>query len=687
MASLGAVMMLIASLGSGGAWSWSCSGERETQGTDADRQPTTGAVAAERPYLLERIDDVAVVQLYADGFEVLPLREKALIWHLYQAALAGRDIFYDQRYAHNLEMREVLEEILAHSDGIDPSTLAEVQRYTKLFWLNTGPYNNLTARKFVLGCSPDAFAAAARAAAAAGAQFPTGAGESLNVMLTRLQPMFFDPTFEPVVTNKNPASGQDMLAESANNLYVGVTMADLEGFDEQYPLNSRLVKREGTLVEEVYGVGRRYDEQIADIVAHLEAAIPYATEPMARALRALARWYETGERADRRAYDIAWVEDQESPVDTINGFVEVYMDPMATKGSWEALVFYVNQEKTTGIRKLADAAQWFEDRMPWDPVYRKEGVQGITANAIDVVIETGDSGPITPVGINLPNDQFVRERHGSKSISLSNVVEAYDKSTPGGFRREFSWSDDEMERAARWANFASELTTNMHEVIGHASGKILERLKGSPEVALKEHFSALEEARADLVALYFVADPKLVELGIVPRESHDDIVLAEYESYTRNALVQLRRVRDGSQLEEDHMRNRQMVVRWIMDNTEAVAVHRRDGKTYYVMVDRETFHDGVGRLLAEVQRIKAEGDYPAAQALFETYGIDFDPELRDEVVSRVDALHLPSYSWFVMPKLTPVYGSDGSLSDVRITYPQDLTMQMLEYSGKTSSKS
>ena len=516
MASLGAVMMLIASLGSGGAWSWSCSGERETQGTDADRQPTTGAVAAERPYLLERIDDVAVVQLYADGFEVLPLREKALIWHLYQAALAGRDIFYDQRYAHNLEMREVLEEILAHSDGIDPSTLAEVQRYTKLFWLNTGPYNNLTARKFVLGCSPDAFAAAARAAAAAGAQFPTGAGESLNVMLTRLQPMFFDPTFEPVVTNKNPASGQDMLAESANNLYVGVTMADLEGFDEQYPLNSRLVKREGTLVEEVYGVGRRYDEQIADIVAHLEAAIPYATEPMARALRALARWYETGERADRRAYDIAWVEDQESPVDTINGFVEVYMDPMATKGSWEALVFYVNQEKTTGIRKLADAAQWFEDRMPWDPVYRKEGVQGITANAIDVVIETGDSGPITPVGINLPNDQFVRERHGSKSISLSNVVEAYDKSTPGGFRREFSWSDDEMERAARWANFASELTTNMHEVIGHASGKILERLKGSPEVALKEHFSALEEARADLVALYFVADPKLVELGIVP---------------------------------------------------------------------------------------------------------------------------------------------------------------------------
>ena len=674
--------MIVVSLGVSSAWS--CSNGQGAGGVGGEQQP---AAVAEHQYVLEHVDEAAVVQLYADGFKALPLRQKVLIWHLYQAALAGRDIFYDQRYAHNLEMREVLEEILTHPDQVDPETLSEIQRYTKLFWLNTGPYNNLTARKFVLACSRDAFLAAARAAAAAGAQFPTRDGESLEAMLERLEPMFFDLAFEPLVTNKNPGAGRDMLAASANNLYVGVTTADLEDFDERYSLNSRLVKRDGSLDEEVYRIGGLYGEEIATIVSHLEAAVPYATEPMAEALRALTHAYRTGDPEDRRAYDIAWVQDRSSPVDAINGFVEVYMDPRAAKGSWEGLVFYVNEEKTADIRKLADAAQWFEDRMPWDPQYRKEGVQGITANAIDVVVETGDSGPITPIGINLPNDQYVREQYGSKSISLSNVVEAYDKSTPPGFRHEFSWTPDEADRGARWANFARELTTNMHEVIGHASGKVSERLKGSPEVALKEHFSALEEARADLVALHFIVDPKLVELGLIPRESHDDIVLAEYEGYTRNALLQLRRVREGSQLEEDHMRNRQMIVRWLMDNTEAIDVRTRDDKTYYVMVDRQAFHDGVGRLLAEVQRIKAEGDYPAAQALFETYGIHFDPALRDEVVSRVDHLNLPSYTGFVMPSLTPVYGPDGSLSDVSISYPQDLTQQMLEYSGKRESGS
>ena len=640
------------------------------------------AAPPERKYLLERVDDAAVAQLYADGFSSLPLDQKILIWHLYQAALAGRDIYYDQRYGHNLEMRELLEEILTHADRVDPATLGEIQRYAKLFWLNTGPHNNLTARKFVLKCTPEAFRDAARAAAASGASFPLRCGETLESLLTRVRPLFFDPDVDTVVTNKTPGNGRDILSSSANNLYVGVSMKDLDTFEEKHPLNSRVVKEADRIVEEVYRIGGKYDKEIRAIVAHLEAAIPHATPTMAVALQALIRFYRTGLESDRIAYDIAWVQDKSSPVDTINGFVEVYMDPRGMKGAWEALVFYVNREKTEGIRRLAASAQWFEDRMPWAPHYRKEGVRGITANAIDVVVESGDSGPITPVGINLPNDQDIREKYGSKSVSLTNVNEAYDKSTSSEFRKEFAWSAEEAERAERWSSIASELTTDLHEVIGHASGKIAEHLKGSPQSFLKEQYSALEESRADLVALYFLPDPKMVELGLIDAADHEQIVLAEYEGYARNALVQLRRIREGTQIEEDHMRNRQMIVQWLVANSSAIEVRRRDGKTYYAMVDAKVFQEAVGRLLAEVQRIKAEGDYTAAKALFETYGVHFDPALRDEVVARVEHLNMPSYTGFVQPRLEPVVAADGTITDVAISYPLDLTTQMLEYSGR-----
>jgi dipeptidyl-peptidase-3 len=318
--------------------------------------------------------------------------------------------------------------------------------------------------------------------------------------------------------------------------------------------------------------------------------------------------------------------------------------------------------------------------MPYAPEYRREQVQGVTARAIDVVVEVGDSGPMTPIGINLPNDESIREVHGSKSVSLANVIEVYEKSQPPEFRQEFSWSPEEAARSEKWGSLAGELTTNLHEIVGHGSGKVGDRLGGSPQAWLKEQYSSLEETRADLVALYFIADPVMVGLGLVAAEDHAELVLTEYETYARNALVQLRRIREGSTIEEDHMRNRQAMVHWLMANGTAIERRTRDGKTYYVAVDVAAFREGCGRLLAEVQRIKAEGDYDAARAFFERYGTHFDPALRDEVVRRVDALALPSYTGFVMPELTPVRDESGAIVNVTISYPCGLAKQMLRWS-------
>jgi dipeptidyl-peptidase-3 len=638
-------------------------------------------MTGDRRHLIEQIGEAAVVQLYADGFASLPLRDKTLVWHLYLAALAGRDIYYDQRYAHNLEMRDVLESILTHARGVEPRVLQQIRTYTKLFWVNSGPYNNLTARKFVLDVTRDELRDAMAAAERDGAVLPRRADETLDAFADRLAPLFFDAAVDPILTNKSPGPDRDILQASANNLYAGVSSRDLETYEERYALNSRLVAHEGRLLEEVYRIGGRYDAQIRRIVAHLTDAIPFSPDRMADSLRALIAFYQSGEDADRVAYDIAWVRDQQSPVDTINGFVEVYMDPRGAKGSWEGIVWYVNEEKTRKVESLAASAQWFEDHMPWDARYRKPQVTGISARAIDVVIETGDSGPLTPIGINLPNDQAIREQYGSKSVSLTNVADAYERATPEGLRVEFAWSEDEAVRAKTWGAYAQELTTNMHEVIGHGSGRMADGVTLPPHRLLAEQYSAIEEARADLVALYFLPDPRLVELGLVPAEHHDDIVTCEYEHYVRTVLVQLRRIRQGSQLEEDHMRARQMIVHWVRAHTTAVDVRTRDGKTYFVMTDPRAFRDGVGRLLAEVQRIKSEGDYGAARTLFETHGIHVDTSLRDEVVARVDRLRLPSYTAFVMPRLEAIRDGDGTISDVQISYPCDLEAQMLEYSA------
>lgn len=635
-----------------------------------------------KPALLERVGPAAVVQLYAHGVMQIGPRDRRLLWHLYEAALAGRDIYYDQRFEHALVMRDVLEVLFIHRAHLEPAIAGEITRYTKLFWINSGPYDHLTARKFVLQVTAPQLTSAIEAVRAAGAVVPLADRHSAAAFVAAYGRDFLDGSYRPMVTSKTPGPGDDILRASANNLYQGVTSTDVAAFDESHALNSRLVRSSsGALLEEVYRVGGRYGATLARVVGHLEAARACAPELTARALDALIRFYRTGEDEDRRAYDRAWVEDADSVVDTINGFVEVYLDARGHKGAWEALVFYENAEKTEDIRRIASHAAWFERQMPYDDAYRRTDVVGVTARAIDVVVECGDAGPMTAIGINLPNDEAIREVHGSKSVALANVIEAYDRAQPDSLREEFCWSEEELDRARRWQSLAGELTTSLHEVIGHGSGRMAPLVGASPQAVLKEQYSALEETRSDLVALYFIADPIMVELGLLGADDQAAVVRAAYEGYARNALVQLRRVRHGTHLEEDHMRNRQAIVHWLMAHSSAIERRERNGNTHYVMVDEQAFRAGVARMLALVQHIKSAGLYDEARALFEAYGIHFDPALRDQVVARVDRLDLPSYTGFVMPRLTPVRDQHGSVVDVDVSYPLDLAAQMLEYSA------
>ncbi len=641
-----------------------------------------------RQHLLERVDDVGIIQLYADGFETLSLDEKKLVWHLYQAALAGRDIYVLQKSEQGMAIRDLIEEILTHSDGIESDTLQAVRKYAKLFWLNNSPYHYTTSRKFVMETDERHLVRAADRAEVNGALLPKRPGEKPAELVGRLAPMLFDPGHEPMVTDKNPSDGSDPLASSSVTFYgEGVTKADFEGFDERYALNSTVRKAaDGSLLEVVWraGGGRippgLYAQQIEAVIGHLEDALPVAPEPTRKALEALVRFYRTGEREDRVAYDVAWIADGASTVDTINGFVEVYVDPRGKKGAWEALVFYEDPKKAALIKTIADNAQWFEDHMPFADAYRKPEVKGISARSIDVVIETGDSGPITPIGINLPNDNAVREEFGSKSVSLANVIEAYARANPSS-AAEFAWDEAEVARAAEWGPLVGDMLTNMHEVIGHASGRMSAELQGQdPATSLEEYYSALEEARSDLVGLYFIGDPKLKELGLI--SDPETAALASYERYVRNAcLLQLRRVKHGNQLEEDHMRNRHLVARWIEAHSDAIEERKRDGKTYYVVTDAAAFREAAGRLLATCQELKSTGDLEGVKALFDPY-LTFDPALRDEVLDRYTSLGIPSYSGFVMPRLTPIMDSTGEIIDVRISYPMSLEQQMLEWSGR-----
>jgi len=647
--------------------------------------------APKRPCLLERVGDAAVAQLHADGFGRLALRERLLLWHLYEAALAGRDIYVDQRCPAGLELRDLVEELLTHPAGIAPGTLERVRRYAKLFWINNSPYQCLTARKFTMEGTPGELLEAARAAEGDGARLPRRNGETTEALLARLGPWLFDPEFEPMITAKNPPPGLDLVQASSVHFYErGLTLAEVEAAPREFELNATIVRGpDRRAIESPWRAGDparglppgRYACEIGRIIAHLEEALPHAPPATRAALELLIRWYRSGRDEDFRAYNVAWLRDRDSPVDTINGFIEVYMDPRGKKGAWEAVVWYEDPKKTELIRRIAAHAQWFEDHMPYAARFRRPEVRGVSAKSIEVVIETGDSGPVTPIGINLPNPQDLREQHGSKSVSLANVVEAYLASEIPEAKREFCWDDAELDRAERWGPRTEELLTNLHEVIGHGSGRQGEECPGDPADRIREHFSSLEEARADLVALWFLRDPVMQELGLL--DDPDEGARAAYERYTRNgALAQLRRAPHGEQLEEDHMRNRQLVVRWIEKHTRAIEWRVRDGKHYFVVVDPAEWRAGAGRLLALVQELKSTGDYEGTKRLFDEYGIRFDPGLRDEVVERYRRLDVPAYTGFVMPRLQPLRDAAGRVTDVRVSYPMDLEQQMLEWSGR-----
>lgn len=655
-------------------------------------QGGAGEGPTDRAWLLERVGDTAVVQVYADGFAELPLKDKLLAFHLAEAAIAGRDIYVRQRCAEGLEIRELMEELLTHADTIEAGELLRIRRYLVRFWVNNSPYDNLSARKFVLEGGAEELAVAVRAAAARGARFPLRGGESVEQFLARLGPMLFDAEHRPMVTVKNPERGGDIVTESAVNFYgAGITLKDLDGLVEAHPVNSNLVRRpDGRIEERVWRAGDPargiapglFAREIERIIVHLEAALPHAPEATARALQALIRAYRSGLREDWRAYDIAWVADGAGVVDTVNGFVEVYMDPRGRKGAWEGIVSYEDPRKARLIRAIAAEAEWFEAHMPFAPEYRKPEVKGILARSIDVLVETGDSGPVTPIGINLPNDQDVREHFGSKSVSIANIVEAYARSAVPGARSEFCADAAELERAERLGPLVADLHTNMHEVIGHASGRLTEALRGKdPASLIREHYSALEEARADLIALWFIMDKKLEELGLV--SSAEEAALASYEAFTRNGLLmQLRRVSEGASLEEDHMRNRQMIAHWILTESGAILREVRAGKTFFRVKSAAEFRAAIGRLLALVQDLKSRGDYEGTKALFENHGIRIDTQLRDEVLRRYGALDVPSLTGFVMPRLTLVQNGAGVAVDVRISYPCSIEQQMLEWSGR-----
>jgi dipeptidyl-peptidase-3 len=642
-----------------------------------------GFGAAQEPAsspVVDRVGQTGFVQLQAESFASLPLKDKVLAYWLSMAAIALHPVVFDQNSTYGLTEKRLLEQILTHGKGIDPEVLRKLTDYTKLLWANRGNRNAFTSRKFLPDFTFEELKAAAVRARRNGARL--GPAAQLQKTLEELRRPIFDPDFEPMLTVKNPVGGQDRLEASANNLYQGVRLGDLEGFAEKYALNSRLVKKDGKLVEQVYRTGTPdgkvppglYAAELGRVIRYLRLAMPYAPASQRKVLSNLIRYYQTGDPADWRQFNIDWVRD-DSPIDFTNGFIEVYKDARGRKGAAQAYVTVVDKQTDKLMQNLAAQARYFEQHAPWEDKYKLDNPHPPVAKAVEALIETGDFD-ITTVGENLPNETEIHDHYGSKSFIFTGSARALAQATGTKVVREFAYSEDEIARAEKHRELASTLLVAMHEVIGHGSGKMNPQLKEEPAFYLKEYYSTLEEARADLVALWYFFDPKLIEMGAMP-----DLEVAKtaYDAEVRASLVQLREVPTGETLEEDHRRGTQLIVSFIRDKTGAIEPVEREGRIYLVVKDYAKMREGVGLLLAELMRIKAEGDYAAAQALVSRYGVRFDPSWRDQVVERYRRLDLPIFWTAVNPDLQPRFGKNGTIVDVEIVYPRDIVKQQLRY--------
>jgi len=647
------------------------------------------APKAEFEVIAESFADIRILRYRVPGFEALPPQQKELVYYLYEAALAGRDIIWDQNYRHNLTIRRVLEAIVRNPPSQrDGDEWRAFMTYVKRVWFSSGIHHHYSNRKIVPEFSPAYFRALMEPLPST--VLPLAEGESKAALIERLEPILFDPTVDGKKVNLDPKD--DLIATSATNFYgEGVTQKEVEAYyaarvDPKDPkpiswgLNSQLAKSGGELVERVWKLDGMYGPAIAKIVEWLERAVRVAeNDAQRRALELLVKYYRTGDLAVFDEYSIAWVEDTESRVDVVNGFIEVYGDPMGYRGAFESVVSIRDLEATKRIAAISNEAQWFEQNSPIATEYKKENVQGISAKVITVVVESGDAAPSTPIGINLPNANWIRTDHGSKSVNLGNIVAAYEASRKSsGVLQEFAASQDEVAREQRFGSLADALHTDLHEVIGHASGKLKPGVR-TPKETLKNYGSVIEEVRADLVALYYVVDPKLLEIGVM-----DDLEVGRvaYEDYFRNGLlVQLARVDLGESLEEAHMRCRQLISAWAFERAQAEhAIERelREGKTYFIVRDVAALRRHFGEMLREVQRITSEGDLAAAAALVETYGVKVDEAIHREVKARYESLKIAPYAGFIQPRLVPKRVGDA-IVDVAVEYPEDFSAQMLEY--------
>lgn len=652
---------------------------------------------------VDQFADLRVLRYRIPGFAELPLEHKKLAYYLYEAALSGRDIIWDQNYRHNLLVRRTLEAIVRSYSG--ERTTAQWDAflvYAKRVWFSNGIHHHYSNKKIIPEFSPEYLGTLVRGSEPG--QLPLEKGETAQTVQTvqtvdqlvdTLGPILFDPEVDPKRVDLDPS--KDMIKASATNYYgPNVTQKEVERFykrkiDKKDPrpiswgLNSQLAKTGGKLVERVWKVDGMYGPAIAEIVKWLKLASTVAENDAQRAaLDKLAAYYETGDLRIFDEYSIAWVADTESQIDVVNGFIEVYGDPLGYRGAFESVVSIRDMESSKRIDAISKQAQWFEDQSPIPDPYKKKDVKGISAKVITVVVESGDSSPSTPIGINLPNANWIRSQHGSKSVNLGNIVSAYEESRKqSGLLEEFAASPEEIARTRAHGSLADSLHTDMHEVIGHASGALKSGV-GTPKETLKNYASTLEEGRADLVALYYMLDPKLIEIGVM---SSLDVGKAAYDDYIRNGMmVQLARLDLGENLEEAHMRNRQLVAQWVYEKGKADKVIERvsrDGKTYFVVRDYDKLRELFGQLLREVQRIKSEGDYKAGKALVEDYGVKVEPELHAEVKRRYEALKIAPYAGFINPRLVPVMEGE-QIVDVVVEYPDDFVKQMLEYGEKYS---